>query len=276
MLKIRANVNTKEVPLPIGIFLPKEGERFDTCVVKAMDGDDEESMSEKRIRNNGAKIVTAVLAKKIIKVGDYDFPNGVGEKIAREMFSDDRDTCLVAMRQLMNDEMEIKAKCPRCGEEHVGSVFMSEVLNGCSKWGDNAEYHDPSLGVGMVAFELPDGLIVEDDETGKDYVCKKGKLQMPNGVIEEGIAKNGMRNAGVANTVLLASCIKEIENIRVVDQHVVKALSRNDREYLSEVINNAKCGPKLARDITCDNCDNEFQFMLQLPYFFTTGRGQKR
>lgn len=268
MLKIRANSKTEEIILPIGIYLRKQDERFDTCVVKAMDGDDEEAMSEKKIRNNGAKIVTALLAKKIIKVGDIDFPNGIGETIAREMFSEDRDTCLVAIRKLMKDEMEVNTKCPRCGDEYTGVVFMSELLNNCSKWGDNKEYHDESMEIGTVAFELPDGIIVEDDETGKELLCRKGILRMPTGVVEEGIAKSGMTNAGKANTLLLSACILELENIKKVDQYVVNAMTRVDREYLADVINNAKCGPKMTVDITCDNCDNDFKFMLQLPYFF--------
>ena len=274
MLKIRANSKTEEVILPIGIYISRYDQRFDTCVVKAMNGDDEESMSDKKIRNNGAKIVTALLSKKIIKVGEHDYPNGIGEAIAREMFSEDRDTCLVSIRKLMKDEMEVSTKCPRCGTEHNGSIFMSELLNNCSKWGDNKELHDETLDVGVVKFELPDGLILEDDETGKEVICKKGKLRMPTGVIEENIAKSGMTNAGKANTLLLSACILELENIKKVDQYVVNAMTRLDREYLADIINRAKCGPNLVTDITCENCDNEFKFMLQLPYFFTSGRSQ--
>lgn len=276
MLRIRANVKTEEVILPIGIFLPKQGERYDTCVVKGMDGDDEEAITEKRVRNNGAKMVTALLANKIIKVGDEDFPNGIGEKIAREMFSDDRDTCLVAIRKLMRDEMEFTTNCPRCNEEHNGIVYMSDLLHSVSKWGDNKELHDPNLNVGEVAFELPDGLIVDDDDTGKERVCRKGKLTLTTGAIEENIAKNGMRNAGQANSILLSSCISEIEGIRHVDQYVVKAMSRTDREYLADLMNEVKCGPKFLRDIECDSCGHEFQFFLQLPYFFTSGKKSQK
>lgn len=275
MLKIKANIKSEEIILPIGIYLKSKDQRFDTCVVTAMTGDDEEAMSEKKVKNNGAKIVTKLLAKKIIKVGDQDFPNGVGETIAREMFSEDRDTCLVAIRGLMKDEMEITAKCPRCGDEYIGSVYMSQMLEGISKWGDNKELHNEALPMGEMEFELPDGLLVEDDDTKKEVLCKKGRIRMPNGVVEEGIAGNGINNVGKANSLLLSACILEIENIRKVDQYVVKAMSRADREYLSQLINDAKCGPSLVVDLTCENCDSDFQFMLQLPYFFTTGRNQK-
>ena len=273
MLQIRANIKTEEIILPMGIYLKKYDQRFNTCVVKAMDGNDEEAMSEKKIKNNGAKIVTKLLASKIIKVGDYDYPNGIGETIAREMFSEDRDTCLVAIRKLMKDEMEITAKCPRCGDEYTGTVLMSQLLDEVEAWGDK-ECHDETLPVGVLPFELPDGLLVTDDDK-QDVLCKKGKLIMPNGAMEESIASNGLNNVGRANSVLLSACILEIENIRKVDQYVVKAMSRVDREYLTKLINDAKCGPNLVVDLTCENCDNDFQFMLQLPYFFTTGRNQK-
>lgn len=272
-ISIRANINTMEVQLPIGIYLKKDDTRHKTCVVKAMDGNDEEIVSEKRIRNNGAKMVTALLARKIIKVGYNEYPNGVGEKVVSEMFSDDRDTCLVAVRQLMRDEMEIEARCPKCKDSVERVIKMSKKLAECKSWGDE-DIHNTTDEVGVIAFDLPDGLIVADDSDGSEFLCKKGKIQMPTGKMEEIIAKNGMKNAGSANSTLLSSCIREIEHIRRVDEDVVKAMSRTDREYLSNLIEDAKCGPNFLVDIECDNCDHEFKFMMQLPYFFTSGRSR--
>lgn len=275
MLQFRANVRSEEIILPIGIYLKKFDQRFDTCVVKAMDGNDEEITTEKKLRNNGAKIVTKLLGKKIIKVGDHDFPDGVGESVVREMFSEDRDTCLVAIRGLMKDEMEVSATCPRCGEKYDGIVSMRQLLDGVRKWEDREDY-DESLEVGVVEFELPDGLLVSGDETdGKEVLCRKGKLMMPKGTAEESIAGSRVTSVGKANSLLLSACILEIENIRKVDQYVVQAMSRVDREYLSDVISNAKCGPDLRVKLMCEMCDNEFEFMLQLPYFFTTGQSRK-
>lgn len=273
MLKISANVKTKEIILPIGIYLKKYDERFDTCVVVAMDGNDEERVSEKKLRNNGAKIVTALLGRKIIKVGDHDYPKGVGENVAREMFSEDRDTCLFAIRELMRDEMEYEARCPRCSCDIERVVHMSKKLDEISKWGDK-EIHNTTNEVGVIAFDLPDGLIVEDTEAGTKLECKKGKIQMPTGKMEENIARDGMKNAGSANTTLLAACVREIENLRRVDEDVIKAMSKADREYLGKLIEEAKCGPTFIDDIECPDCDHKFRFFLQLPYFFTTGRNQ--
>lgn len=274
-ISFKANVKSEEIILPMGIYIKKFDDRFDTCVVKAMDGDDEEAISEKKISNNGAKMVTRLLAKKIIKVGNYDYPDGIGETIAREMFSEDRDTCLVAIRKLMKDEMEVKAKCPQCGESYDGYVFMSDLLKDVSKWGDK-EVHDNSLPIGELNFELPDGIIMVDDNDNSEIICKKGKLRMPTGAVEEVIASshNTMNNVGKANSLILSGCIMEIEHIRKVDKYVLQAMSRVDREYLSALLNSAKCGPDLLASIVCDNCDNEYKFMLQLPYFFTVGRSQ--
>lgn len=273
-ISIRANINTMVVKLPIGIYLKKDDTRHETCVVRAMDGNDEEVVSEKKLRNNGAKMVTALLARKIIKVGEHDFPNGVGENVVREMFSDDRDTCLVAVRKLMRDEMEIDARCPQCGETEERVIYMSKKLAECKHWGDE-EIHQTTNEVGVIEFELPDGLVVFDDSDNSEKICKKGKIQMPTGKMEELVAKNGMKNPGSANSVLLSSCIREIENIRRVDEDVVKAMSRNDREYLSSLVEDAKCGPNFLEEIECYSCDYEYKFMMQLPYFFTSGRSRK-
>lgn len=274
MLKIKANVKQKEIDLPMGIYLKKQDKWYDTCVVEAMDGDVEEGISEKKLKNNGGKIVTSLLAKKIKQVGDVPFPNGVGEQIARDMFSDDRDTCLIEIRGLMKDDMEINPKCPKCGEEETDLIFMSELIKSCTKWGDNSELHDPGLPLGEIVFELPDGLVVENDETHEETICRKGRLRMPIGSIEENIAQNGLNNAGKANTLLLSACILEIEGLRIVDQYVVKAMSRVDREYLADIIQDAKPGPKFIIERDCRDCDTHFKYMIQLPYFFTSGKSR--
>lgn len=273
MLKFRGNVKSKEIELPMGITL-KDGTTYTKCTVEAMDGNDEENISERKIQNNGAKIVTRLLGQKIKKVGDVEFPHGIGESLARKMFSDDRDTCLIEIRGLMKDEMEVSPQCNRCGSVNDTVILMSDIIKANRKWGDDEELHDPGLDLGVVEFELPDGIIMIDDETNKDVVCKKGKLRLPDGVIEEGITANNQNNAGKANTLLLASCIIELENIRRVDQYVVKAMTRVDREYLSNIIESAKPGPKMYVEKECENCGNTYKYMLQLPYFFTTGTNQ--
>lgn len=276
MIRFRANTKSAELSLPMGIYLKKHDQTFDTVTVSGMDGDDEESISEKRIKNNGAKVITQLLAKKIIKVGSFDFPDGIGETIAKDMFTEDRDACLVKIRELMSDEMPYTAKCPVCGAEHEGVASMSAILKKCKHWGDNEDLHDESLPLGVIEFTLPDGLVLVDDDpdSAKELICKKGKIRLPNGAIEENIVQGSMNNTGKANTLLLTACILEIENIRKVDQYVVKAMSRADREYLNNLISDAKCGPELLENIICVDCDNKFKFMLQLPYFFTTGRNQ--
>lgn len=274
MFKLRANIKTTEVALPMGIYLKKHDAYFNTCVVKTMDGDAEESITEKRLRNNGAKMVTRLLATRIIKVGEYDYPDGVGEDTARNMFTEDRDTCIVAIRGLMDDEMAVDATCPKCGEKYPGVIFMSELLAQVKQWGCK-DLHDESLPLGVINFELKDGLWVSSEETdNQEVLCKKGTLRMPTGVLEEKIASMNLNSVGKINSVLLASSVTEIEHIRKVDEHVVRAMTRVDREYLTDIVNEAKTGPNMLVDLTCDVCDNDFKFMLNLPYFFTVGKNQ--
>lgn len=266
MLKYRANVKTKEIKLPIGIEI--NGEIFKTCVVKGMDGNDEENISERKIQNNGGKVITQLLARKIIQIGDKEFPNGIGETIARNMFTDDRDTCLFEIRGLMSDIIDCDIVCRLCGEKIEATISISEQLKQMGSWDDKSEYHDSTLPLGVVEFTLPDGLYVSDDETKKELLCRKGKLTIPRGRNEEGIAGENLRNTGKINSLLLASCIIELENIRRVDKYVVQAFSKVDREYLSNLLTKAQPGPKMIVKKECI-CGNTCRHMLQLPYFFT-------
>lgn len=265
MLKYRANVKSKEISLPMGIEI--NGEIFKTCVVKGMDGNDEEAVSERKVQNNGGKVITQLLARKIIQIGDKEFPNGVGENIAKNMFTDDRDTCLFEIRGLMSDIIECDIVCRQCGEKLEGEISISERLREIGNW-EESEYYDSTLPYGVINFKLPDGLYVYDDETKKETLCCKGKITLPRGRNEEGIAGENLRNAGKINSLLLASCIIELEGIRRVDKYVVQSFSKVDREYLSNLLSKAQPGPKMVVKKECI-CGNTCRHMLQLPYFFT-------
>lgn len=272
-IKIRANVKNKEVTLPMGITDPKTGEVCKRVTVAGMDGNMEERISERKIRNNGAKIVTALLAEKVIAVGDKPYPKGIGVTMARNMWSADRDTCLVAIRELMADDMAVKPKCTQCGEVDETVLYMSQVEVG--EWDpknapDGVVYDD----LGVIMFELPDGLIIEDDETGEEHVCKVGKIRLTDGAMEENIARTVQENMGAANTTTLAACIVELEHIKIVDSYVVKAMSKRDRDYLNALVSDNSPGPKFVREHVCPNCGETFKYVLRLPDFFTYGTNQ--
>lgn len=272
-IKIRANVKTTDVRLPIGIMDPKSGELSKRVTVTGMDGSTEERISEKKIRNNGAKIVTALLAEKVIAVDDKPYPKGIGVTMARNMWSADRDTCLMAIRGLMADDMAVKPKCPECGEVDEDTIYMSRVPIG--DWDpknapEGVVYDD----VGVIMFELPDGLIVEDEDTKEEYLCKMGKIRLTDGAMEENIARTAQENLGMANTTTLAACITELEHIKIIDTYVVRAMSKRDREYLSKLVSDCSPGPKFIREHTCPNCGAKFQYVLKLPDFFTYGTNQ--
>lgn len=272
-IKIRANVKTRVVDLPIGITIPKTGELVKQVTIAGMDGNMEERISEKKVRNNGAKIITAMLGEKIVAVGETPYPKGIGVLMARNMWTADRDTCLLRMREMMADDMAVKPKCPECGEVDEDIVHMSQIE--VNQWDpenppEGIEYDD----VGVIMFELPDGLIVEDDDTGEEYICKVGRMKLTNGGMEENIAGTARENMGMANTNLLAASIIELEHIKMVDTYVVKNMTKRDRDYLSKLLSDANPGPKFIREHVCQNCGSRFNYVLKLPDFFTYGTNQ--
>lgn len=260
-IKIRSKLKTREVILPLGIII--NGERYTTCVVECLDGKTEEMVSERRVKNNGSKIITEVLANKIKRVGDIDYPNGVGESIARNMFVGDRDTCLFAIRSLMDENIEVEARCPSCGEKMYTDINVNTLLDEIAIW-DDCDIAD----LGIIPFELKDGLTIENTETGEIKDCKKGKLKLINGKAEEGVFQN-RNNAGAANTLLLSASIIELENIRKVDASVVRAFTKNDRDYIASLIADNHYGPKMIGNTECPNCGEEINYNFKLTDFFT-------
>lgn len=272
-IKIKANLKTKKVPLPMGIVDSKTGDVYHEVTVAGMDGHDEELVSERKFRNNGAKIVTALLSEKVIAIGDKPYPKGIGMTIARKMWSADRDTCLVNIRSIMADDMQVQPKCPDCGEVDDDTIYMSKMDIG--QWNpDNMPEDVASDELGVLMFELPDGIIVEDDETGEELICKLGRIRLTDGGMEENIAAAARDNMGVANTTLLSASIVELEHIKIVDSYVVQAMSKRDRDYLAQLITDYNPGPKFVREHVCPACGRKFKYLLRLPDFFTFGTNQ--
>lgn len=271
-IRIKANIQQREIELPMGILDPKTGEVYKSCTIEAMDGNIEERVSEKKFRNNGAKIVTALLAEKIVALGDRPYSKGIGMAIARTMWTADRDFCLKEIRGLMNDEMEVNTVCSACGEKDEDVLYMSRIES--NKWDDEDDNDADGIRtdeMGVLMFELPDGLLVEDDETHEEHLCKIGRIRLTDGVMEENIATTARENAGIANTNLLAATIVELEHIKIVDSYVVKAMSKRDRDYLSNLLSDNNPGPKFVRERQCSSCGTTYKYVLKLPDFFTSG-----
>ena len=113
-----------EVELPIG-YLDPDGEQHRTAVLRKMTGRDEALMAEKGNRQNGARMITELLASCVVRLGSIERP---GRKVVEQLYSVDRHYLLMKLREFtFGPEMEASYSCPTCREATVTTEDLAEL-----------------------------------------------------------------------------------------------------------------------------------------------------
>lgn len=272
-------LNTDVIELPIG-YTDEDGNLHRIAEISEIMGDDEEEITDKKVAKNPGNVITTLLTRKIIRLGDIE---KVTPNIVKNLFIADRDALLVAIRKLSAGEyMQFKTTCPNCQEKDDVIVDLDNLNN--RTWEELMEEYPELADMerGYVPFELQRGVYEEikpkdmadydeDDLVDGQYILhKKGVIRFPKGDVEERLSTIVRNNAGKANTALLTNCIEKLGTLRMVDTKIVKTdMSRFDREYLTKILRDFKCGPNLQRDVDCPFCRYSHTVTLELPYFFT-------
>lgn len=223
--------------------------------VREMNGSDEEAISKKEIKSNGAKILRTLIARCCTRIGTYERDDMKESKwidIIQSLSVGDQDYIILKIRELsLGDEIESKYECPdpECKESIHTTVTIDELEI------------EPFDGMFEIPFELPKGYV---DKDGK--VLKKGKLRHPNGLDREVLDSIARKNVGLANTLMLSRCITELEGIKVYDD-LVRSLSLKDRQYLMKLFEEHKFGVKLEVEIECPTCYHTFKASLNAVNF---------
>lgn len=258
------NLRTEMVILPIG-YTGADGKLYNMAEITAMDGNDEESILDKKVASNGAVVVSTLLSNKIVALTneDGDRLEKVSYNMVKSMFSADRDELLLAIRKIsLGNIMTVTAQCSTCKEKMEIDVDLVDDVKTTYWDPEGNELHRSKHGIGMIDFELPDG--VSDGET----IHKKGWLKLPDGNLEESIAAAVRNNIGKANTALITACIEQLGDLPMVDTKVVRSMTQLDRNYLTKLIKKAGCGPEFRVGVSCPYCSTDFKVQLELPNFF--------
>src|SRR5438128_8588644 len=102
-----------EVELPIG-HLDADGRLHRTAALRKMTGRDEAIMADKTNRNNGARMITELLANCLVRLGNIERP---GAKITQALYSADRHFLLLKLREItFGPQMQGSYSCPTCHE----------------------------------------------------------------------------------------------------------------------------------------------------------------
>src|SRR5262245_22681542 len=100
------------VALPVGYIDEDNGRVHREATVRKMTGNEEALLADPKLRGNGGKLITALLAACVTALDEVE---KVTPAVIRGLFSADRNYLLLELRRLtFGDEMEAHYRCPRC------------------------------------------------------------------------------------------------------------------------------------------------------------------
>lgn len=256
---------TERPKLPIG--LDWEGTRYRDVVIDTggMSGIDEENLSDKSVRNNGARAITRLLQRIIVEIPGLTKPKNdpyrdlIDEKYIRGMYAGDRDFLLVLTFIVGNDpEFEMPYACPSCGDEGVDRIDLRDLE--VYDWDEEGEP--------IYDLVMPDGFLSKD-KSGKETRHCNVKWKTLKGYDMEKIIK--MPSGGRQSTAIISAALTEVEGMARPGSEQVRRLSTRDRQFLLEASNEYQPGVELRTNVVCDACSNEWLAPVNLSRFFNKG-----
>ena len=243
--------------LPVGIAVEEDGETaiHREVTLRKMTGNEEALLADAKLRSNGGKLITALLASCVTSL------NGGGKSDPariRSMYSADRNYLLLELRRLtFGDEMEAHYRCPRCQAVTVVLEDLSSIE--IRRLEEKAE---------EVHVTLDDGYQSSEGQWHREFT-----FGLPTGEDEEVSA--GRRDANVSRQrdALLARCLKRVDGmetrrVQASGVRILADLSMSDRRKIQKALDENAPGPDLTRHVACDQCGEEFRTTLDMSHFF--------
>ena len=115
--------------LPKG-FVDDKGQLHKDVAIREITGADQEAMLNPQFKNNPAKMLTALLARVIVKLGALE-GRQVDTNVTAAMFKSDRDFLIMKLKEIdSGPEMEIDVECPDCGKKFKAMLDVSDFFGG--------------------------------------------------------------------------------------------------------------------------------------------------
>lgn len=255
-------VQEVEVELPVGFF-DADGRLHRTAALRKMTGHEEALLADRKLRGNGGKLVTELLAACVRRLGDIA-PVGRAEVAA--LTSPDRNFLLLELRKLtFGSELEASYTCPACR----ATTSMVEDLELFPVRRVDA------TGPPDVDVVIDDGF--EDRRTGTWYTALRFRL--PTGDDEERVAAGTRDNAARATNALLARCLTDVVDEdgasmptarrEALGTRLLQDLTMGDRARIEREFRQRMPGIDLTREIECDHCGRPIRASLDLTSFFS-------
>jgi acetylornithine deacetylase/succinyl-diaminopimelate desuccinylase-like protein len=113
--------------LPKG-YVDEKGQVHREVTLREITGADQEAMLNPQLRNNPAKMLTALLARVITKLGTLE-GRQVDAGVTANMFKSDRDFLILKLKEIdSGPEMDIDVECPDCGKKFKAMLDISDFF----------------------------------------------------------------------------------------------------------------------------------------------------
>jgi len=245
-----------QVELPVG-YVDPDGRPHRTVRLRKMTGQEEALLADKKLRQNGAKLVTEVLASTVRQLGDI---SPVSRQVIAQLCSPDRNFLLLELRKVtFGSEMESTYTCPACS----GHTTVVQDLDELPLRRLNGEYTKE------IVVDLDDGY---EDHAGEVYTTMVFRL--PTGEDEERIQSVVKENASTGMNALLTRCLTTFGNMpaarrEALGTKLICDLTMSDRARIERTFRAEMPGVDMTQRIECENCGREFQASLDLTRFFS-------
>ena len=245
-----------EVELPVG-YVDTDGRPHRKVHLRKMTGQEEALLADKKLRQNGARLVTEVLASCVRRLGDI---SPVTRQIISQLSSPDRNFLLLELRKItFGQELESTYVCPSC----AGHTTMVQDLDDLPLRRLNGEYTKE------IVVELEDGY---EDKGGEVHTTMVFRL--PTGEDEERTASTVKENASQGMNALLTRCLTGLGNMpaprrEALGTKLISDLTMSDRARIERTMRAEMPGVDMTQKIECENCGRSFQTSLDLTRFFS-------
>ncbi|MFC9894490.1 hypothetical protein ACFVMC_12415 [Nocardia sp. NPDC127579] len=244
-----------ELRLPVG-FCDEHGQVHRRIVLRKMTGRDEALLADPANQRNGGRLVTALLASCIVRLGDLP---SFGRRDIDALYSVDRNYLLISLRSLtFGDELAANYTCAACGERFETVEHLDDLPTRMLGEGELPE---------DIHVELRDGYL---DQDGSVHTAMT--LRLARGEDESAAAPQMRKNASLGKNALLARCLRGLgempaHRMEALGTKIFADLTLGDRRLIDKAFNEAAPGIDLVRELDCPACGHEIRASLDMTNF---------
>jgi len=113
--------------LPKG-YVDASGEVHREIAIREITGADQEAMLNTQLRSNPAKMLSALLARVITRLGTLE-DRQIDTHVAAGMFKSDRDFLILKLKEIdSGPDMDINVECPDCNRKFKAMLDISDFF----------------------------------------------------------------------------------------------------------------------------------------------------